>query len=154
MGRFNRLVFGGTLIFVFFLPASAQAAFSLFEWATEGSYVHQIAHLLFLGAILFFIKEMYRGELHETGGFRSLIWACWLLAVWNLDAVIGHSIDWALSNPIIMGEGMSRRLVMENTRTWLFYIHRLNHFLLLPPAFYLFYRGLLALSRESEYRRS
>jgi hypothetical protein len=152
MRRFYRPAFWGIIILPLLSPASAQAAF--FEWATEGSYVHQIAHLLFLGAILFFIKEMRRGELQDTKGFRSLIWACWLLVLWNLDALIGHTIDWSLANPIIMGEGMSRRLVMENARTWVFYIHRLNHFLLLPPAFYLFYRGLLMLSREFEFRRS
>jgi hypothetical protein len=142
----------GTVFVIVISPASARAAF--FEWGTEGSYVHQIAHLLFLGAILFFIKEMYRGELSETRGFRCLIWACWLLVVWNLDSLIGHSIDWSLRNPLILGEGLSRRLVMENARTWLFYVHRLNHFLLLPPAFYLFYRGLLLMSREFQSRRS
>lgn len=133
-------------------PASSLAA--LFEWDTQGSYVHQFAHLLFLAAMLFFIREMHRGGLQAARGFRSLIWACWLLVLWNVDSLIGHTIDWSLRNPLILGEGLSRRLVMENVRTWIFYFHHLNHFLLLPPAFYLLYRSLRTLAREFQAGRS
>jgi hypothetical protein len=148
MRSFLRQVMLGTVFVLLCSPASALAA--ILEWETQGSYVHQIAHLLFFGAMLFFIREMYRGGLQAARGFRCLIWACWLLALWNLDALVGHTIDWSLRNPLILGEGLSRRLFMENARTWLYYLHRLNHFLLLPPAFYLFYRGLRTLARESQ----
>jgi hypothetical protein len=141
----------GTVIVLLCSPASALAA--LFDWGTEGSYVHQFAHLLFFGAMLFFIREMYRAGLQATHGFRCLIWACWLLALWNLDALIGHAIDWSLRNPLILGEGLTRRIVMENAPTWFYYFHRLNHFLLLPPAFYLFYRGLKTLAREFQTKQ-
>lgn len=151
MRRFCCQVFGGTAILLVCSPASALAAF--FDWGTEGSYIHQFAHLLFFGAMLFFIREMYRGGLHTTRGFRCLIWSCWLLALWNLDALIGHPVDWSLRNPIILGKGLSRRLVMEDLSTWVYYLHRLNHFLLLPPAFYLLYRGLQILARESQTRQ-
>jgi hypothetical protein len=49
-----------------------------------------------------------------------------------------------------MGHGLHRRLLMENWHTWGFYITKINHFLLLPPAFYLFYRSLKRLSRGPE----
>ncbi len=146
MRPFFRQALLGTVVVILCSPASGQAA--LLEWGPEGSYVHQMAHLLFFGSLLFFIREMYRGGLQTARGFRCLIWACWLLALWNLEALFGHIIDWSLHNPLILGEGMSRRLVMENTHTWLFYITKLNHFLLLPPAFYLLYRGLKILTRE------
>lgn len=136
---------------VLWSPASSLAA--LLEWETQGSYVHQFAHLLFLAAMLFFIREMYQAGLQTARGFRCLIWACWLLALWNLDAVIGHTIDWSLRNPLILGKGLSRRLVMENVSIWIFYIHRLNHFLLLPPAVYLLYRGLRIMAREFQARQ-
>ena len=145
-------VFVGTVFVLLSSPASSLAA--LFEWGTEGSYVHQVAHLLFFGAMVFFIREMHRGGLQANPGFRCLIWACWLLALWNLDALIGHTVDWSLRNPLILGEGLSRRLLMENARTWVFYFHRLNHFLLLPPAFYLLYRGLKTLAQEFQTRRT
>jgi hypothetical protein len=151
MTSFLRRAFVGTAFVLFSSPASSLAA--LLEWGAEGSYVHQMAHLLFLGAMLFFIREMYQGGLGGVQGFRFLIWACWLLALWNLDAVLGHVIDWSLHNPLILGEGLSRRLVMENTHTWLFYLTKLNHFLLLPPAFYLLYRGLKILAQEAQSGR-
>lgn len=118
------------------------------EWPTEGSYVHQIAHLLFGAAMLFFIHEIFKAGLQKLRGFRSLIWACILLALWNFDAFVGHWAEWTLSNPTIMGEGFSRRIVMEDFHTWLFYITKIDHFLFLVPAFYLFYRGLKTLARK------
>ncbi len=150
-GFFSRVLVG-TATLLLCTPATSLAV--LFEWETQGSYVHQFAHLMFLGAMLFFIREMYQGGLQTARGFRCLLWTCWLLALWNLDAVIGHTIDWSLRNPLILGEGLSRRLVMENVRTWVFYIHRLNHFLLLPPAFYLLYRGLRIMAQEFQAKRS
>lgn len=146
-----RQVVLGTLVVLLCSPASGLAA--LFDWGTEGSYVHQMAHMLFFGAMLFFIREMHRGGLQVASGFRCLIWVCWILALWNLDALIGHTIDWSLRNPLILGEGLNRRLVMENAHTWVFYFHRLNHFLLPPLAFYLLYRGLRTLAQEAQARQ-
>jgi hypothetical protein len=151
MKRHSCRVLLGAALILLCSPEAGLAA--LFEWGTEGSYVHQTAHLLFLGAMLFFIRQMYKSGFQEHRGFRRLIWACWLLALWNLDAIIGHTIDWSLHHHVFVGEGLSRRLLMENVRTWLFYFTQLNHFLLLPPAFYLFYRGLRLLEKEYQAKR-
>ena len=122
-------------------------AFS-FEWPTEGSYVHETAHLLFGAAMLFFIREIYQTGLRRFRGFHCLVWAWGFLALWNFDAFIGHWTEWTLHNPVITGQGFSRQLLMSDAHTWLFYVTKIDHFLLLPPAFYLFYRGLKALARE------
>jgi len=128
-------------------PRPGLAAYLL--WETQGSYVHQMAHLLFFLAMLFFIHEIKRGELRGLPGFRSLVWSCWLLAWWNLDAVVGHALDWSLLSPVILGHGFDRRLLMEDWHTWAFYLTKITHFILLVPAFYLFYRGLKKFTRES-----
>ncbi len=125
---------------------------SWLQWGTEGSYVHQMAHLLFLGAMLFFIYEMRREGLQKYRGFRYLTWTCWVLALWNLDAVVGHTVEWSLANPVILGHGLSRRLLMEDFNTWVYYLTKIDHFALLIPAFYLFYRGLKALAQEPQSR--
>jgi hypothetical protein len=119
-----------------------------FIWPTEGSYVHQTAHLLFAGAMLFFIYEIFHAHLQKFRGFRYLLWTCGFLAVWNLDAVIGHWADWTLSNPVILGHGFGRRLLMYDFQTWVVYLTKIDHFVLLVPAFYLFYRGLKTLAQE------
>ncbi len=138
----------GLAVLVFFAPRPA-LAFE-FLWETQGSYVHQMAHLLFAIAMIFLIYEIYRGELRGMPGFRSLIWACVLLVWWNLDAVVGHTLDWSLKNPVILGTGLDRRLLMENAHTWVFYATKMTHFLVIIPAFYFFYRSLKRFSQESE----
>jgi hypothetical protein len=112
--------------------------------------VHQLAHLLFAGAMVFFIFALRQEKLQEYRGFRYLIWGCGILALWNLDAVVGHSLEWGLINPVIMGHGLSERLLMEDSQTWFYYITKIDHFALLIPAFYLYYRGLKVLAKESQ----
>jgi hypothetical protein len=129
------------------LPRPALAAW--YRWGTEGSYVHQTAHLLLCGAMLFFIYEIHRGGFTRLPGFRQIRWSCWLLAFWNVDAVLGHTLEWSLLNPVIVGQGFHRWLLMENAQTWSYYITRFTHYLLLAPAFYLFYRGVKAFARQN-----
>jgi hypothetical protein len=138
----------GLAVLVFFAPKPGLAL--TFIWETQGSYVHQMAHLLFAMAMILFIYEINRGELRGMPGVTSLVWACGLLVWWNLDAIFGHAVDWSLHNPVILGEGFDRRLLMEDWQTWAFYITKITHFLVLIPAFYLFYRCLKRFSRESE----
>lgn len=119
-----------------------------YQFGTEGSYVHETAHLLFLLSMLFFIHEIFHANLQKFRGFRLLVWAWAVLAFWNLDAFIGHWADWTLENPIILGQGWHRRLLMYDFQTWLVYITKIDHFILLVPAFLLFYLGLRALVQK------
>jgi hypothetical protein len=61
---------------------------------------------------------------------------------------VGHWADWTLQNPLILGQGWNRRLVMDNFQTWLVYITKIDHSILLVPAFLMFYLGLKALVRK------
>jgi hypothetical protein len=136
--------------FVLLAPRPGWAQwFSWYEFGTEGSYVHQTAHLLFAAAMLFFIYEIFHSGLQKFRGFRLLAWAWGLLAWWNLDALMGHWAEWTLENPVITGQGFGRQILMYNAKTWIFYIGKIDHFVLLVPAFYLFYRGLKVLDRQA-----
>ncbi|MBM4295118.1 MAG: hypothetical protein FJ126_09495 [Deltaproteobacteria bacterium] len=119
------------------------------QWITTGSYVHQIAHLLFAGAMAFFLRQIHRENLLKYKGFRYLSWAAWFFILWNLDAVVGHFSEWALVNPVILGGGWDKRLLMYDANSWLYYITQINHFVLLAPAFYFFYRGLKTFAQEA-----
>ncbi len=136
----------GLVALVLFTPKPSLAFFTF--WETQGSYVHQMAHLLFAVAMIFLVIEINRGELRGQPGFRSLVWACLLLAWWNLDAIVGHALDWSLRNPIILWRGLDRQLLMEDWFTWAFYLTKVTHFLLLLPAFYFFYRSLKMFSQS------
>jgi hypothetical protein len=128
-------------------PALAQWV-TWYKFGTQGSYVHQIAHLLFALSMLFFIHEIFHAKLEKFRGFRMLVWAWAFLAWWNLDAFVGHWADWTLENPVILGQGWDRRLLMDSFHTWVVYITKIDHFVLLVPAFLLFYLGLRALARK------
>lgn len=142
-------------VFVLFVLSPGYAlAQGWLEWGTQGSYVHQMAHLLFFAAMVFFIFAIRHEKLKQYRGFTYLIWGCAILAWWNLDAVVGHTLEWDLTNPVILGHGLSERLLMENSETWLYYITKIDHFALLIPAFYLYYRGLKVLAQESQSESS
>jgi hypothetical protein len=98
--------------------------------------------------MLFFIHEIFHARLQKFRGFRLLVWAWALFALWNLDAFVGHWADWTLENPIILGQGWGRRLIMYDFQTWLVYITKIDHSILLVPAFLMFYLGLKALVRK------
>ncbi|MGQ9689589.1 MAG: hypothetical protein ACUVXF_12520 [Desulfobaccales bacterium] len=119
-------------------------------WETQGSYVHQMAHVVFAIAMVFLIYEIKGSELRGQPGFRSLFWACVLLIWWNLDAVVGHALDWTLTSPVILGQGLERRLLMDSWHAWAYYFTQISHFLLPVPAFYFFYRSLKRFNKESE----
>lgn len=138
----------GLVILVLSNPRPA-LAFELL-WETQGSYVHQMAHFIFAVAMVFLIYEIKRSEIRGMPGFRSLVWACVLLAWWNFDAIIGHALDWSLTAPVILGRGLDRHLLMENWHIWAYYLTKVTHFLLLLPALYFFYRSLKRFSREPE----
>lgn len=142
-------IFPGVL-FLFLLSSNHASAQGWFLWGTEGSYVHQLAHLLFCGAMIFFIYEMRQEKLQRFRGLRYLMWACGILAFWNLDAVVGHTLEWGRANRTFLGEGLSKYLVMEDWESWFYYVTKIDHFALLIPAFYLFYRGLKTLALESK----
>ncbi len=139
-----------TLTLPFLAPQVCLAEwFNWYEFGTQGSYVHEFAHLLFAAAMIFFIYEIFHTELQKFRGFRYLAWAWGFLAWWNLDAVVGHWAEWTLKNPVILGQGFDRQILMYDFQTWIFYIGRIDHFVLLVPAFYFLYRGLKVLHEQS-----
>jgi hypothetical protein len=146
--RLVRLGSTGFLL-VMLMPSHALAQWvTWYSFATQGSYVHQIAHLLFGLSMLFFIQEIFHAKLQKFRGFRLLVWAWALLALWNFDAFVGHFADWTLENPVIMGQGWGRQLLMDSFHPWLVYVTKIDHFVLLVPAFLMFYLGLRALARK------
>lgn len=116
----------------------------------EGLYVHQLAHLLFAGAMLFLIYMITREGLQKVAGFRTLIWAGVFYIWWNLLAFVGHTAEVFLSEEAFVGRptDFGQRLVMTEVTAWIYYFAKMDH-LVLVPAFYLFYRGMKALVCKS-----
>lgn len=137
-----------TCSLLFFSPQYSLAAG--FIWPSAGPYVNEIAHLLFLGATIFFIYEIRYAGLKNFPGFRYLLWAWVFLTLWNLDALVGRWVAWTLSEPLILWEGQSLQVKIHHFHAWVAFITQINNFILLIPAFYLFYRGIKALAKISQ----
>jgi hypothetical protein len=60
---------------------------------------------------------------------------------------VGHWASWTPARPYVLGEGWSSRLLMDNFQAWTVLITQITNFILIVPAFYLFYRGLKALAQ-------
>jgi hypothetical protein len=114
----------------------------------EGFYLHQIAHVAFIGALIFFIYKL-RQEVQEHQSFSLLIWACGFFVLWNLDHVVAHLSALPLNPSDFLGHetDLAQRLIMSGPTRWIYYLTSLDHLILLP-ACYLFYRGLKALAKE------
>ncbi len=136
----------GALVGVVLLPRPALAIQP--HGSPEGFYLHLIAHLVFIGALVFFIFKL-RQEIVQTRSFHLLIWACALFIGWNLMTFIAHLSALSVRPQDFSGmEGhLSRRLTMSGLSHWIYYFASLDH-LILVPAGYLFYRGLKALAQE------
>ncbi|MFZ5449889.1 MAG: hypothetical protein ACOZFS_14760 [Thermodesulfobacteriota bacterium] len=132
------------LILVLCQPQAALALIS--HGHPEGLYVHQIAHLLFAGALIFLVYRVHKEGLQKKSGFRLLTWSCVWLVLWNLDAFVGHWAEVLLSAQDFIGQAreFSQRLLMSGPVAWVYYLTKLDH-LLLVPGFYLLYRGLKTL---------
>jgi hypothetical protein len=152
MKRRLALIFSAACCLLLLSPPSSLAAG--IQWPTASPYVNEIAHLLFLGAMIFFIYEIRSAGLEKFRSFRYLLWAWALLALWNLDAFVDHWAAWSITGRPVLGEGWSSRLQMDGFHTWTVFITQLANFILLVPAFYLFYRGIKALAQipRTEHR--
>ena len=93
MKRHLALSFSTACFLLFFSTRYSLAACN--KWATTGPCVNEIAHLLFFGAMVFFIYEIRLAGLEKFRGFRYLLWAWTLLALWNLDAFVNEP-DWSM----------------------------------------------------------
>lgn len=75
-------------LFLFLGPDSAWALQP--HSAPEGLYVHQMSHLLFMGALIYLFLHTRRTPELSGSGWKYLQTFCILFAGWNLLALVGH----------------------------------------------------------------
>jgi hypothetical protein len=111
----------------------------------EGLYVHQMAHVLFVFAMLFLLYHLKKERLP---GLRWFTGAGILFVLWNLNALVGHTAEVYVEPRDFLGgpADLSRRLLMSGPAAWTYYATKWDH-LILVPAFILLYFGLQALAR-------
>lgn len=106
----------------------------------EGLYVHQMAHLHYLFALVFFLWYIRRAA------FTSRDWLflqlfCLLMCLWNILAFVGH-IAATNVEPTSLVQGShyltTRLLPPYSVNNLVFYLAKLDHLLCVPALFCLY----------------
>ena len=118
-------------------------AFALQAHAYEGIYVHQVAHLFFLLAMVFFALHIQQSWLSVRRAWQLMAAGAWLLALWNLWAFCGHIIEGLVpeSSIVSASEAMVPDLALVSWWEVAYFIVKMDH-LLAVPAIFCFYFGL------------
>lgn len=113
-------------------PADAWALQS--HGAPEGLYVHQMAHLLFSGALLYLYWHTRHTPALKSRGWRYLQLFCILFVCWNILAFIGHEAFGHLtSDDFIEENGLKEYIAGPITFVKVIYfITKMDHLLYVP----------------------
>lgn len=136
------------------LLATAVPAFATqTHGSPEGLVAHQLAHVFFCVSMGVFAFWLHRHRLTTSYGWRLILYAALLLALWNIDAMAAHFLDeqfplltitqvdtWHIRIDTLPG--------YEPLGSW-YYVVKLDH-LLSVPALVLLYLGLRRLATESQ----
>lgn len=126
--------------FFLILLSCGEAAALQTHGGSEGTVVHQLAHIQYLGALGYLVWDIRRSAF--TGpGWLYLQWFCWLMIGWNALAFVGHFAQMALpGEAIFAADGyLSSELSAPLTiGGWLYFLTALDHLMITPALFCLF----------------
>jgi hypothetical protein len=149
--RYDQWLFAFFVVSLF-LPTPAWAFIPHWD-PLEAFFVRQFSYLFWALAMIFFIFALRQENLQKHRGFRWLVWSAIFFALWNFDCFVGQLIALAISpqGAAAFTTGNIQDLSASEKWLWLFYITKLDH-LLLVPAFFCFYLGITAFTKDPEVR--
>ena len=100
----------------------------------EGIYVHQMAHILFMGALAYLYWHTRRSPVLISKGWKYLQIFCILLFCWNLLAFAGHEAFEHLSPADFIDKNSWKEQIAAPLSfvKVLYYITKMDHFLNVP----------------------
>lgn len=142
--------FTGVLAWMLFNPEIARATQG--HGGIEGVYIHQMAHIFFIismGVLIYWLKE--RGLARETG-WRLIQLSALFFILWNLDAILVHSLDDQFEIIDVQRIGTWQILINDRFNNAylkiIYYFAKLDHLLCVPALIFLFL-GLKRLAKDS-----
>ena len=114
---------------------AAEPAFALqTHGAPEGLYVHQMAHVLFSGALLYLFWHTRKTPETTGKGWRLFQLFCVFLIAWNIIAFTGHeTYEHLVDEDFLNRNTWDARLAYPITfKKVLYYITKMDHFLIVP----------------------
>jgi hypothetical protein len=120
------------LLFLFGQTENAWALQS--HGAPEGIYVHQMAHILFMGALAYLYWHTRRSPVLISKGWKYLQIFCILLFCWNLLAFAGHEAFEHLSPADFIDKNSWKEQIAAPLSfvKVLYFITKMDHFLNVP----------------------
>jgi hypothetical protein len=114
----------------------------------EGIVVHQLAHVVFLLALVGMVLRILFSELRTRRSWRYFSRGAMVLACWNLWAFSGHQLEMLVSRSNLrVALGQPPTLLLDSWVTLLYYVYKMDHCILVP-AMILFYLGMRHLISE------
>ncbi|MCB2180838.1 MAG: hypothetical protein KQH63_02295 [Desulfobulbaceae bacterium] len=100
----------------------------------EGLYVHQMAHILFMGALAYLYWHTRKTKDLVGKGWRYLQYFCLFLIAWNIVAFTGHTLAHYLEPTDIISKGTwAAKLAPPITVIKItYFLTRMDHFLNVP----------------------
>lgn len=126
------LLISTALLLTFFGAGDAQALQT--HGAPEGRYVHQMAHILFMTALIYLYWHTRKTQETSSRGWKYFQLFCLFLIGWNILAFTGHEIFHHLrDSDFILKDTWQARLAAPISFTkMLYYITKMDHFLIVP----------------------
>lgn len=120
--------------------------------APEGLYVHQMAHALFIGALIYLYWHTRKTQETSGRGWKYFQVFCLFLIAWNILAFIGHeTLEYLQDSDFLQRNTWDARLAYPiSFKKILYYVTKMDHFLIVPAllalvislrAFYLAAKG-------------
>ena len=130
--QFHSKIIVFLVLLIFSAPANVWALQS--HGAPEGNYVHQMAHLLFMGSLLYLYWHTRHTPALASRGWRYLQIFCIVFACWNILAFIGHEAFGHLTSAdFIDKNGLKEHIAGPITSVKVIYfITKMDHLLYVP----------------------
>ena len=103
----------------------------------EGLYVHQMSHILFMGALAYLYLHTRKTSVLISKGWRYLRLFCLLLFLWNLLAFTGHIMAIHISNSDFIAKGSWNAQLASplNFSKIVYFLSRMDHLIYAPGLF-------------------
>ena len=118
----------------------------------EGLYSHQIAHLIFLTAMIYFCIRLIRSGESARKGWRWIFFSALLFACWNADTFLVHQYREVLNPQAVSGNisGFAWTFHVHSVPELLYYLGTFDHILSFSALllFFIGIRELIQVQRE------
>ena len=131
-----KFIFKALLAVTFLLCADPALAVQ-HHGGAEGLVAHKLGHLLLSAGIIFLLYGTYQAK-HTESGWSEFRGFLWLMIAWNILTFSGHWLYELRSHSSLhIIDNIPSSFSVNNLSDALFYLTRLDHFLLVPALFLL-----------------